>query len=63
MNAVIESHYVRRKATNGQPYFVLRAANNEVLGTNELYACAAGCDGGIAAVKATASNAVIDDQT
>ena len=62
-NAPLDARYQRRQAATGQPYFVLRAANNEVLGTSEMYTSPAGRDAGIAAVKASAPLAVLEDET
>jgi hypothetical protein len=62
-NALLDERYDRRISTSGQAYFVLRAGNNEVLGTSELYSSPSARDAGIAAVKANAPGAVIDDET
>ncbi|NLU92324.1 YegP family protein [Chitinophaga sp. Ak27] len=43
--------------------FNLKAANGQVIGTNEMYESAAGRDGGIASVKTHAPSATIDDKT
>lgn len=62
-NAPWDDHYERRQSVAGQPYFVLRAANNEVLGTSEMYSSAAARNEGIEAVKAHAPGALLDDET
>ncbi len=62
-NAAIDERYERRTAKDGLPYFVLRAANHEVLGTSETYSSAARRENGIAAVKEHAATAVIEDAT
>ena len=36
-NAADESKYQRREAQDGTLYFVLRAANNEIVGMSEMY--------------------------
>jgi uncharacterized protein YegP (UPF0339 family) len=59
-NATVDERYVRRESSNGQLYFVLRAGNNEILGTSEMYKSAAAREGGIAAVKANAPLAVTE---
>jgi uncharacterized protein YegP (UPF0339 family) len=53
-NATIDERYVRKDSTNGQYYFVLRAGNNEIIGTSEMYKTPAARDGGIGSVKANA---------
>ena len=62
-NAEVDERYERRIASDGAAYFVLRAANREVLGTSEMYSSAARRESGIAAVKAHAVTAVVEDET
>jgi hypothetical protein len=61
INAPIDSRYERSQATNGQFYFVLKAANGEPLGISEMYQTRAGRDNGIEAVKRDAPNAPTED--
>lgn len=63
VNATFETRYQRRLSSAEEPYFVLRAANNEVLGTSEVYSSSLARDDGIALVKASAPTARIEDQT
>jgi uncharacterized protein YegP (UPF0339 family) len=62
-NAGAEGRYECRVASSGEPYFVLKAGNHEVLGTSELYSSASARDVGIAAVRAHAPAAALDDVT
>jgi len=62
-NAPFDSRYERRTSTSGQPYFVLKAANNEVIGTSEMYSSAAARDKGIESVKLNAPTAQVVDLT
>ena len=57
VNAPTDSRYDRRVATNGSPYFVLKAANGEIIGTSETYSSTTARDNGIAWVKANAPGA------
>lgn len=50
-NSPHDERYQRLTATNGQPYFRLRARNNEVIGVSETYSSVQACEGGIAACK------------
>ncbi len=61
-NASLDARYDRRTAKNGQFYFVLKAANGEIVGTSEQYKEAEGMEHGIAAVKAAAPSAPVQDQ-
>lgn len=62
-NAPSDSRYEKRTSAARQPYFVLKAANNEVIGTSEMYNSAAARDNGIASVKANAPGATTVDLT
>jgi uncharacterized protein YegP (UPF0339 family) len=58
-NAVDETRFDRKVATDGQHYFVLKARNHEVIGKSELYPATAAMEKGIASVKKNAPNASI----
>jgi uncharacterized protein YegP (UPF0339 family) len=62
-NSQIGDRYEERTSTAGQPYFVLKAANHEIIGTSEMYSSTAAMRNGIASVKANGSTNVIDDKT
>ncbi len=62
-SAAVDERYDRRTARDGSAYFVLRAANHQVLGTSEMCSSPARRESGIAAVKAPAPAAVVDDET
>jgi uncharacterized protein YegP (UPF0339 family) len=47
--------YEAKEAKNGKHFFVLKAANRQVIGQSQMYKDAAGCKRGIAAVKRTGS--------
>jgi uncharacterized protein YegP (UPF0339 family) len=46
-----DNRYERKLATNKKPYFNLKAANGEVIGTSEMYESDAGLESGITSVK------------
>lgn len=56
-NAPADARYDKRVATNGLPYFVLKAANGEIIGTSETYSSTTARDNGIAWVKVNAPGA------
>lgn len=62
-NAGKDANYERRTAKNGQPYFVLKAANTQVIGQSEMYASKASMENGIASVMRNAPGAVLEDTT
>ncbi len=60
-NAQNARRFEASTSSSGEPYFVLRAANGEVIGTSEMYSSERSRDVGIDAVTATASDATIVD--
>lgn len=51
-NSPRDECYERKESANGKPYFNLKAANHQIIGTSQMYASTAGRDNGIASVKA-----------
>ena len=62
-NAPDDARYERKTASNGKPYFVLKAANHQVIGNSEMYSSESARDNGIASVKANGPTTTIKDQT
>lgn len=62
-NAPHDVRYSRLTASDGQFYFVLKAANAETLGTSERYSSTAGMENGITSVKTNAPGAPVRDET
>jgi uncharacterized protein YegP (UPF0339 family) len=58
-NATDPTRYETRNATNGDPFFVLKAGNGEVIGRSETYKSTAAADNGIESVKTNAPDAAI----
>lgn len=58
-NSVDESKYEKKTAKDGSPYFNLKAANGQVIGSSEMYSNNSGMENGIASVKRNASKAKI----
>ena len=52
-----------QKDKAGEPYFVLKASNGQVVGQSESYSSTAAMEGGIESVKKNAPDAETDDQT
>lgn len=61
-NAPLEERYKEKEASNGQPYFVLKAGNHEIIGTSEQYSSKQAMKGGIEAVKKTAPTAEVKEE-
>ena len=58
-----DANFERRTAQNGQPYFVLKAANTQVIGQSEMYSTKATMENGIASVMRNAPDAALEDLT
>lgn len=62
-NSPLDERYDRRESSAGQPYFVLKAANHEVIGKSEMYSSLAAAENGIVSVKRNGGGARVDDET
>jgi uncharacterized protein YegP (UPF0339 family) len=62
-NASNDARFDRMTSKNDKPYFVLKAANGEVIGTSEQYSSVTSMEDGIKAVKANAPSMTVDDRT
>lgn len=58
-NAGNAKRFERKKAKDGSPYFVMKAANGEVIGKSEMYKTAKAMENGIASVAKHAPGAAI----
>lgn len=58
-NAGTASRYEERTSSKGGPYFVLKAANGEPIGTSETYSSASAARKGIASVQRHAPGAAV----
>lgn len=50
-NSPLDERYDRKDASDGRPYFNLKAGNHQIIGTSQMYKDAAGRDKGIESVK------------
>ncbi|PPC80421.1 MAG: hypothetical protein CTY38_11080 [Methylotenera sp.] len=60
-NAADDARYERLVSKTDKPYFVLKAANHQVIGQSQLYESVASRDNGIESVKKNAPEATIND--
>ena len=49
-NAADEARFEIKESTSGKPYFVLKAANHQVIGQSQMYDSASGAKGGVSSV-------------
>ncbi|MFH4969518.1 YegP family protein [Gaetbulibacter sp. M240] len=62
-NAPDDSRYERLESKSGKPYFNLKAGNNQVIGTSQMYSSNSGLENGIESVKTNAPSASVEDLT
>ena len=62
-NILYYARYDRLEAKNGKPYFNLKAANHQIIGTSQFYSGDAARDNGIESVKKNGSSEKIKDLT
>lgn len=62
-NAASDARYERKASSKGQPYFVLKATNGEIIGKSEMYTSNSGMENGIASVKKNGPTAEVKDNT
>jgi uncharacterized protein YegP (UPF0339 family) len=62
-NGGTESNFDRLVSSSGKPYFVLKAANHQVIGQSQMYESEASRDNGIASVMKNAPDADTVDLT
>ena len=62
-NSADDSRFERLTAKNGKPYFNLKAANHQIIGTSQFYASEQSRDKGIESVKTNGASTQIKDLT
>ena len=62
-NAAIDARFRRKESKKGDPYFVLLAGNNQVIGQSEVYSSVSAMENGLLSVKKNGPKADVDDLT
>lgn len=62
-NCVDDARYERKTSANGKPFFNLKAANHQIIGSSQMYASESSREGGIASVKANGTTKTVKDNT
>ncbi len=60
-NGVHEARYERKLSAKGEPYFLLKAPNGQIIGTSEMYGSEATRDNGIRSVVNDCASIVVKD--
>lgn len=61
-NAIDPARFEARTASDGRPYFVLKAGNHQVIGQSQMYASEASRDNGIESVRNHAPGAALTEE-
>lgn len=61
INSPYDARYDKRTSAAIQPYFVLKAANGEIIGNSQMYSSVSARDNGIASCKINGPTTVIKD--
>ena len=61
-NCKDQACFVRKQATNGKPFFLLRARNHQTIGKSQMYNSPKAMENGIASVATNAPKAVIQEK-
>jgi uncharacterized protein len=61
-NSPLDERYERKESSKGKHFFVLKAANHQVIGTSEEYSSEKAMEDGISAVKKLGPSANIKDE-
>lgn len=63
VHSPLERFYDRRSSSRGQPYFVLKASNGQIIGMSQMYTSTSARDAGISSVKTNGPTATVQDLT
>lgn len=61
-NCTEDDHYERKESSNGKPFFVLKAANHQVIGKSELYESVRSMENGIESVKKNGTSELVEEE-
>ncbi len=62
-NSADDGNFERKVAKDGRHYFVLKAANHQVIGQSQMYKSTSSMENGIDSIKNNAPNATLEDLT
>jgi uncharacterized protein YegP (UPF0339 family) len=62
-NSLLDERYEKKTTKDGHPYFNLKAANHQIIGSSEAYSSDSALQKGIASVKSNGPSKVVKDKT
>jgi uncharacterized protein len=60
-NSPKDAQYARKQSTANEPYFVLKSANGEIIGSSQMYSSGSAMESGIASVKENGGTKTVKD--
>ncbi len=60
-NSAADDRYERKTSKAGEPYFLLKAGNGQIIGNSEMYSTTSAMEGGVASVKANGISKSVKD--
>ncbi|MCB1130586.1 MAG: YegP family protein [Verrucomicrobiae bacterium] len=61
-NGPHEERFERKSSAKGEPYFLLKAANSQIIGTSEMYSSEAARDNGIRSVMSQSATETVKEE-
>lgn len=62
-NSALDERFERKEASDGRPFFNLKAGNHQIIGTSQMYASVASRDNGINSVKTNGPSDNVKDNS
>ncbi len=62
-NSSLDARYERKTSSNAKPYFNLKAANHQIIGTSQMYSSEQAREAGIQSVKDHGATMTVKDKT
>jgi len=56
------TNFEKKSSSANQPYFVLKASNEQIIGTSEMYSSEAARDNGIASVQSNSASTTVKEE-
>ena len=62
-NSKTDDRYERKTSRKGEPFFVLKGGNGQVIGNSEMYSSTSAMEGGVVSVKSNGPTKTVKDLT
>ena len=62
-NSKVDDRFERKTSTKGEPFFVLKGGNGQIIGNSEMYSSTSAMEGGVVSVKTNGPTTTVKDLT